>query len=109
MKLQDHIEYIRNRCLDAIGNNDKMSVASFESGEGLIMTFNEAIEIVNEIERLKAEQAELLEALKNIVLAIDVNNPNHIGYNTLEKYQIHKNYIAIAKAAIKNAEKTLPL
>ncbi len=70
MNLRDHIEYIRNRCIDAISNNDKMSVTSFESGEGLIMTFNEAIEIVNEIDRLKAEKeqlekekAELLEAL----------------------------------------------
>ena len=63
MNLQDHIEYIRNRCIDAIGNNDKMSVASFESGEGLIMTFNEAIEIVNEIYRLEAQKAQLLEAL----------------------------------------------
>ena len=66
MNLQDHIEYIRNRCIDAIGNNDKMSVASFESGEGLIMTFNEAIEIANEIDRLKAEKAELLASLKSL-------------------------------------------
>ena len=73
MNLQDHIKYIRNRCIDAISNNDKMSVTSFESGEGLIMTFNEAIEIVNEIDRLKAERgqlekekAELLDALSEL-------------------------------------------
>lgn len=66
MNLQDHIEYIRNRCIDAIGNNDKMSVASFENGEGLLMTFNEAIEIANEIDRLKAEKAELLASLKSL-------------------------------------------
>jgi len=64
MNLQDHIEYIRNRCLDAIANGDKMDVADWRTGEGIYMTFNEAIEIVNEIDRLKAGNAELLEALK---------------------------------------------
>jgi len=64
MNLQDHIEYIRNRCIDAIANGDKMDVCDWRTGEGLIMTFNEAIEIVNEIE-LKAEKAEILDALKD--------------------------------------------
>lgn len=64
MNLQDHIEYIRNRCLDAIANGDKMDVADWRTGEGIYMTFNEAIEIVNEIE-LKAEKAEILDALKD--------------------------------------------
>ena len=70
MNLQDHIEYIRNRCIDAIAHGDKMSVADWRTGEGLSMSFNEAIEIVNEIDGLKAERAqlekekaELLEAL----------------------------------------------
>ena len=63
MNLQEHIEYIRNRCIDAIAHGDEMNSAIFEDGHGLIMTFNEAIEIVNEIDRLKAGNAELLEAL----------------------------------------------
>jgi hypothetical protein len=122
MNLQDHIEYIRNRCLDAIGNNDKMSVASFESGEGLIMTFNEAIEIVNEIERLKAEQkqlekekAELLEALKS---ALSCHEKEYkIGLDSYraffecdpdfesEQWKIPE-WVEAAKTAIENAEKT---
>ena len=65
MNLQDHIEYIRNRCIDAIAHGDEMNSAIFEDGHGLIMTFNEAIEIANEIDRLKAEKAELLDALKD--------------------------------------------
>ncbi len=95
MNLQEHIEYIRNRCIDAIGNNDKMSIASFESGEGLIMTFNEAIEIVNEIDRLKAEKAELLEALKNIMPFV-----YPLAYLGREAA------VNAAKTAIENAEKT---
>lgn len=66
MNLQDHIEYIRNRCLDAIANGDKMDVADWRTGEGIYMTFNEAIEIVNEIDRLKAGNAELLASLKSL-------------------------------------------
>ena len=73
MNLQDHIEYIRNRCIDAIAHGDEMNSAIFEDGHGLIMTFNEAIEIVNEIDRLKAERgqlekekAELLDALSEL-------------------------------------------
>ena len=72
MNLQDHIEYIRNRCIDAIAHGDKMDVADWRTGEGLSMSFNEAIEIVNEIDGLKAERgqlekekAELLDALKD--------------------------------------------
>jgi hypothetical protein len=95
MKLQDHIEYIRNRCIDAIANNDKMSVASFESGEGLIMTFNEAIEIVNHIDELKKEKAELLEALKNIMPFV-----YPLAYPGREAAA------NAAKAAIENVEKT---
>jgi len=66
MNLQDHIEYIRNRCIDAIAHGDEMNSAIFEDGHGLIMTFNEAIEIANEIDRLKAEKAELLASLKSL-------------------------------------------
>lgn len=73
MNLQDHIEYIRNRCLDAIANGEEMDVADWRTGEGIYMTFNEAIEIVNEIDRLKAERgqlekekAELLDALSEL-------------------------------------------
>ena len=66
MNLQDHIEYIRNRCIDAIAHGDKMSVADWRTGEGLSMSFNEAIEIANEIDRLKAEKAELLASLKSL-------------------------------------------
>ena len=73
MNLQDHIEYIRNRCIDAIAHGDEMNSAICEDGHGLIMTFNEAIEIVNEIDRLKAERgqlekekAELLDALSEL-------------------------------------------
>ena len=65
MNLQEHIEYIRNRCIDAIAHGDKMDVADWQTGEGIYMTFNEAIEIANEIDRLKAEKAELLDALKD--------------------------------------------
>ena len=99
MNLQDHIEYIRNRCIDAIGNNDKMSVASFESGEGLIMTFNEAIEIVNEIYRLEAQKAQLLEALIELY-----DNQNDA---LLERHRARwEAAMAKARAAIENAEKT---
>lgn len=66
MNLQDHIEYIRNRCIDAIAHGDKMDVADWRTGEGIYMSFNEAIEIVNEIDRLKAEKAELLASLKSL-------------------------------------------
>lgn len=102
MKLQDHIEYIRNRCIDAIANNDKMSVASFESGEGLIMTFNEAIEIVNHIDELKKEKAELLDALIELY---DNQNDAPIERHR-ERWEAA---MAKAKTAIENAEKTLPL
>jgi len=74
MNLQDHIEYIRNRCIDAIAHGDEMNSAIFEDGHGLIMTFNEAIEIVNHIDRLKAqreqlekEKAELLSVLSDLL------------------------------------------
>ncbi len=66
MNLQDHIEYIRNRCIDAIAHGDKMDVADWRTGEGIYMSFNEAIEIANEIDRLKAEKAELLASLKSL-------------------------------------------
>ena len=65
MKLQDHIEHIRNRCIDAIAHGDKIDVADWRTGEGIYMTFNEAIEIANEIDRLKAGKAEILDALKD--------------------------------------------
>ena len=109
MNLRDHIEYIRNRCIDAISNNDKMSVTSFETGEGIYMTFNEAIEIVNEIDRLKAERgqlekekAELLDALSELY-----DNQNDAP---LERHRARwEAAMAKAKTAIENAEKTLPL
>ena len=108
MNLQDHIKYIRNRCIDAISNNDKMSVTSFESGEGLIMTFNEAIEIVNEIDRLKAEKeqlekekAELLSVLSDL---LDEQNGPPIWSRANEWQAVCDK----ARMLIENAEKTLP-
>ena len=103
MNLQDHIEYIRNRCIDAIGNNDKMSVASFESGEGLIMTFNEAIEIANEIDRLKAEKAELLDALKDAKSEIEWAAGCTFDSPIASKLKAAANKMVIA---IEKAEKT---
>ena len=109
MNLQDHIEYIRNRCLDAIANGDKMDVADWRTGEGIYMTFNEAIEIVNEIDRLKAERgqlekekAELLDALSELY---DNQNDAPIERHR-ERWEAA---MAKAKTAIENAEKTLPL
>ena len=95
MNLQDHIEYIRNRCIDAIARGDEMNSAIFEDGHGLIMTFNEAIEIVNEIDRLKAEKAELLEALKKI-RGVEV---------WIQDREMKELFQKIVYSAIKNAEK----
>jgi len=94
MNLPEHIKYIRERCIDAIANNDEMSVADWRTGEGLIMTFNEAIEIVNEIDRLKAENAELLAALKLIL--VYVTPLAYPGKDTAVNY---------ARLAIEKAEK----
>mgnify|MGYP003509868378 CR=1 FL=1 len=109
MNLQDHIEYIRNRCIDAIAHGDEMNSAIFEDGHGLIMTFNEAIEIANEIDRLKAERgqlekekAELLDALSELY---DNQNDAPIERHR-ERWEAA---MAKAKTAIENAEKTLPL
>lgn len=114
MNLPEHIKYIRERCIDAIANNDEMSVASFEKGEGLLMTFSEAIEIVNEIDRLKAENAELLTALK---LAIPWHEKEYkivldsfrayFGIDPdfeSEQWKIPE-WVEAAKAAIEKAEK----
>lgn len=85
MNLPEHIKYIRERCIDAIAAGDEMSVASFETGEGLVMTFNEAIEIVNEIDRLKAERDKLLNALKNILPYSTENPIKHPGQEYAER------------------------
>jgi hypothetical protein len=97
MNLPEHIKYIRERCIDAIANNKKMSVADWRTGEGLSMSFNEAIEIVNEIDRLKAENAEFFAALKTIVEGYETDGMegmmtrDEVFYNT-------------AKAAIEKIE-----
>ena len=105
MKPQDHIEYIRNRCIDAIANGEEMDVADWRTGEGIYMSFNEAIEIVNEIDRLKAERgqlekekAELLDALSELY---DNQNDAPLERHR-ERWEAAKTK---AKTAIENAEK----
>ena len=49
MNLQENIEYIRERCIDAIAKGSDMNSDNWRNGEGVFMSFNEAIEIVNEI------------------------------------------------------------
>ena len=102
MNLQDHIEYIRNRCIDAIAHGDEMNSAIFEDGHGLIMTFNEAIEIANEIDRLKAEKAELLDALKDAKSEIEWAAGCTFDSPIASKLKAAANKMVIA---IENAEK----
>jgi len=101
MNLQENIKYIREACVFAIAEGRKMDSYDFENNEGVFMTFNKAIEIVNEIDRLKAEKAELLAALQYL---LDEQNDAPIWSRANEWQSACDN----ARELIEKAEKTLP-
>ena len=97
MELIEHIKYIRGRVIDAISEGDDMNAANFGYEEGLLMTFNEAKEIVRELDRLNAEKADLLAALKGLDDFIAKQYPWALS-------QPFKGLVESARAAIAKAE-----
>ncbi len=99
MNLQENIEYIRERCIDAIAKGSDMNSDNWRNGEGVFMSFNEAIEIVNEIGRLRGEKATLLAALNDLL-----DEQNDAPLETRRKEW--EAATVKARTAIENAEKT---